>query len=406
MGYVYITDRHSIFIYCCSINVLRCQRYFYVIRPAQCFRYNSALLPMQSTPLPPNPCLIAILLVVQSRTGPRFVFHYPPRPSLYQDSAKRQSSSYTAHGTNNSPSDDSESSSSDETAWNSDTEGKGSRNSGGQRRNAGTGGGSTTGRRSKATRGSAIDEDEDIPSDSSDGDTMYGRIGKEGIEASRRGIADWERVLGYSTDGLQKLLCPPRTFHKKRFEICLDGLVFLGCPMFVREDGLWRKDKRQKDDPGQCREMDLKNIESGHNEESKSKPNANLILDESDTDTLRRLESSQELPGPTATVERSESATKLSAQVSQASDPKKSTDYKSRSRKESKLSMFNVVFVMSPPALEYHIRLHDMYRNVVREFAKILKGEQAQSLYVWTQSKEILRLKQKAKDESKRHSRH
>ena len=37
---------------------------------------------MSSVIRPPDPCLIAIALVVRSRAGPRFVYHYPPNPTL------------------------------------------------------------------------------------------------------------------------------------------------------------------------------------------------------------------------------------------------------------------------------------------------------------------------------------
>ena len=359
---------------------------------------------MQSTPLPPKPHLLAILLVVQSRTGPRFVFHYPPKPTIYQDTAKRQSASYTAHGTNNSPSDNSESSSSDETGWDSDTNGGDhnglpSGNSGGRRHDTVNGGGSTIGRRSKATRGSTVDEEEEGPSESSDGDGVLGKRGNEGIEMRYDETADWERVLGYSTDGLQKLLCPPRTFHKRRFEVCLDGLVFLGCPMFVREDGLWRKDKRHKRRSEQHDGPDHQNIQTS--DDAEAKPDPKTPANGSDIDGLRRLESSQELPVDVSTIQRTESATKLGAEISKASGLNNAPSSKPKRGKESKLTMFHVVFVMNPPALEYHVRLDDMYRNVVREFARVLKIEQAQSFYVWTQSKEILRCKQKAKDNSR-----
>src|ERR1700712_5160095 len=56
----------------------------------------------------------------------------------------------------------------------------------------------------------------------------------------------WESILGYGTDGLQKLLSPGRAFHKKKFELSIEPLVFLGCPMHVREDGTWRKKRRPK----------------------------------------------------------------------------------------------------------------------------------------------------------------
>ena len=338
---------------------------------------------MQSTPLPPNPHLRAILLVIQSRTGPRFVFHYPARPSIYQDSTKRQSSQYTAHGTNTTPSDDSEASSSDDSASNSDTDGDDcagiiSRISGGRRYDV-TAGGSATGRRSRAARGSIVDQEDERLSDSSDGDGIQTKSGRDDSEALYRGVAEWEKVLGYSTDGLQKLLCPPRTFHKKRFEVCLDGLVFLGCPMFVREDGLWRRNKRPKRLSEQFDGKGSTNVRSGVDGEALHE--AKVPVQDGDAEKRLHAEISQQSPTSTAKKIISEVATNPT--------------------KGSKLTMFHVVFVMNPPALEYHIRLDDMYRNVAREFAKILKIEQAQSLYVWSQSKQILGLKQRGIDNGK-----
>ena len=35
---------------------------------------------MASYPLPPNPCLVAILLLVKTTSEPRIIFHYPPKP--------------------------------------------------------------------------------------------------------------------------------------------------------------------------------------------------------------------------------------------------------------------------------------------------------------------------------------
>lgn len=31
-------------------------------------------------PLPPNPCLVAVILIINAKSGPRFVFHYPAHP--------------------------------------------------------------------------------------------------------------------------------------------------------------------------------------------------------------------------------------------------------------------------------------------------------------------------------------
>jgi nitrogen permease regulator 3-like protein len=62
------------------------------------------------------------------------------------------------------------------------------------------------------------------------------------------------------------------------------------------------------------------------------------------------------------------------------------------------MTMFNVVFVLNPPALEYQLRVKDMYDNVTRKYAKTLKYEEARFQYVWKESKRIINIKQRAKE--------
>ncbi|KAI9713948.1 MAG: Nitrogen permease regulator 3 [Bogoriella megaspora] len=359
---------------------------------------------MQASPLPPNPYLVAILLVAQSKAGPRFVFHYPPRPSKYQGSAKRQSTSYTAHGTNTSPSNDSESSSSDETAWNSDDAGEhtendviGSRTSG-SKRHDNVAVVSSTGRRLKTTRGGTINDDEELFTESSDNDSRSGVTGKGGPSVYGTGFYEWEKVLGFSTDGLQKLLSPPKAYHKRKFEVCLDGFVFLGCPMFVREDGSWKKDKRRKQQSEH--QSDAVSLDPQAREEAAAEGKTDNFADGVESDDLKRMESSQELPGDAAKANQERlKKTAGSLHPSDAAVETPGAINMPGKAKKSKLTMFHVVFIMNPPPLEYKMRIDDMYVNTVRQFAKILKLEQAHSFYVWSQSKIILKLKQKAKEE-------
>jgi hypothetical protein len=62
------------------------------------------------------------------------------------------------------------------------------------------------------------------------------------------------------------------------------------------------------------------------------------------------------------------------------------------------MNMFNVVFVLNPPTLEYQQRVKEMYDNVTRKYAKALKYEEARFQYVWKESKRIIDIKQRAKD--------
>jgi len=211
--------------------------------------------------------------------------------------------------------------------------------------------------------------------------------GKEGKDGER----EWERVLGFPADGLGKILTPAKAFNKKRFEIGIDGLVFLGAPMFVKEDGSWKTRRRKRAKVGS-------NEQNGH---------ASPLL--SPTDEVAVMDAA---PGVDDDVNKHVPSLDLNAQVSgfepgyghsepvSAASSEAGSDARSTSTggPDNDVTMFNVVFVLSPPALEYQVRVDEMYDNVVKRFAKSLKLSQAQSQYVSRGSRLILSIKEKAKE--------
>ncbi|KAF7585168.1 Nitrogen permease regulator 3 [Aspergillus hancockii] len=62
------------------------------------------------------------------------------------------------------------------------------------------------------------------------------------------------------------------------------------------------------------------------------------------------------------------------------------------------MTMFNVVFVLDPPLLEYSMRVREVYDNIIKKFAKALKWEQARTDYVWREAQHISHIKEKAKE--------
>lgn len=60
--------------------------------------------------------------------------------------------------------------------------------------------------------------------------------------------------------------------------------------------------------------------------------------------------------------------------------------------------MFNVVFVLDPPLLEYSVRSRELYHNIIKKFGKALKWEQAHTNYVWKETRRILHMKERAKE--------
>lgn len=343
-------------------------------------------------PLPPASNLHSILLVTKSRSlGPRLVFHYPPLSPSAAALAGAKDPAWYRHDTSTasvgSGSSDSEWDSSTATDDDNDIE-IGSRTSGG-RGSGRTITGASFRERDKSKLGTDVWNKqetihEDDPEDE-DGDGS-GRSRRKG------GDYDWETVLGFKTDALEKMLSPGKEFNKRRFELGVESIVFVGAPMFVREDGLWKKLKRRKKKPS----------DKDRREDGDLVKNLTISEEDEDADTVDEIPHKPK-PEPFVYPEGFEPGYghgSISSGPSVAPS-EAGSDARSNSTTQDNnpdMNMFNVVFVLNPPALEYQQRVKDMYDNVTRKYAKALKYEEARFQYVWKESKRIIDIKQRAKE--------
>ena len=331
---------------------------------------------MASYPLPPNPCLVAILLLVKTTSEPRIIFHYPPKPgednSLFRDMFKE-----------NPTDNDSSSSSSDDNSQDSSAEASKPIEHKDQR---GTG---------KSTP--EIDETGSASPEKNDG--------LRGIKAKLQ----WNDLFGYQSSVLSKILLPATSGHKQRFEVGLNDLVFLGRPIFARPDGTWKKPRkmRRSSSKSNVTAEKVKDLQE-QNKATKLGPSdyakkvreiSGVETEESQTDSHRDEE----------TLEKGE-AIEGGEPVEQILDPKSNRASKSEmlppnKGKQKPLAMFHVVFVLRPPALEYHLRVKEMYDNVTKTLSKAMKWEQTRSGYVARETAVINSLtKHMDKSNSKTHS--
>lgn len=294
---------------------------------------------MASPLLPPNPCLVAILLVVNYHHQPRLVFHYPPRPGEDNTHFTDYLISDLNDEDNTSLNDDGSSGASD---GHSSTKGK-------------DGG--------KNKRDGILDVDVEEA-----GSASPERLGGPALMQKQ---SKWDDVLGYGAINLAKLLCPAPSAHKKRFEMSLNDKAFLGWPVFAK-DGNWQRKKR----PKRPRNGDLGSedkVQSGQEQGNTVKLKSILQIDEElGESTGHETENEIQRPIHDAASDKREDASK---------HKKGKEEYS----KET-LKMFHVVFVLDPPPPEYHLRLNEMYGNVVKKLSRGLKWEQAHSNYV---SKEV-----------------
>ncbi|KAK0659824.1 Nitrogen permease regulator 3 [Lasiodiplodia hormozganensis] len=367
--------------------------------------------------LPPNPSLVAILLVIKSLSGPRLVFHYPPHPVGPANATPQHPQWYGTSGSTLTDDDDDSTSSTTSSGWSSEggdsdaagsdeaSEAEGASRAGSRGTSKGTSRG--TGLRDGRSRGqrSLRSASEDVTEEIGDDDDTglrdeEGRGGaggsgppgkKGGISAQEDGGPEWESVMGFKTEGLEKLLCPGKSFNKRKFEVGMEGLSFLGHPMFAKGNGAWRKGRRSEKKREAANQEELR--DNGNGQESDGHESA--LADDEDEGV--------DVTGPEdgmPTIELPPGfepgyGHRMSDEASDAGSDAKSA---STAGGDTEMTMFNVVFVLNPPALEYQLRTGEMYDNVIRKFAKDLKYEQAKTNYVWRESKIILNLKNKAKE--------
>jgi hypothetical protein len=255
--------------------------------------------------------------------------------------------------------------------------------------------------RTKSAPGGSREElDEDIVEGerTTDGETAGAEEAKEEWKAKEQDEREWERVLGFSADALGMLLTPARSFNKRRFEVGLDPLAFVGAPMFVRDDGLWKKKRRKKrsgggesDDDGVSQHDHAAQVTDAPIQlENEQRAATDAVETAKKTGTLSMADLEQ-VPG-------FESAYGHGLVSGAASDIGSETKSASSAGGDGDMTMFNVVFVLNTPTLEHHIRVEEMYDYVVKRFAKALKDEQAQSSYVSKEVRLISSMKEKAKE--------
>lgn len=163
--------------------------------------------------------LVAVCLIIRSREGPRFVFHYPPKPTLQTSNAEvlygtelieeRDEQDEEIASDESDPEDDEFSLPSTFAKLNINSKSRG-----------------TSVKSSQVQQ--SLDWDDHF-------DTKKGEH-----------IVPWEHLFEYPTTDLESILTPSRAYHKKKFELELDPLYFISYPIHIRDNGTWKKRKTKK----------------------------------------------------------------------------------------------------------------------------------------------------------------
>ncbi|KAI5370565.1 putative nitrogen permease regulator 3 [Septoria linicola] len=262
--------------------------------------------------------LVAILLITRTRPGPRLVFHYPENPSHSTKSAHE-----------NIDNDDSETESDDD---------------------------------QDRQQGSQHITSSIVPDDA-----------RRNLDGAPRPYGHF--VLGRSMESLEKVLSPGRWCDRKKFEINLNGLTFVGHPVYASEDGDWVPKKTAP--PSKSTSRDATDM-------------AEPDLDSHDLTSPRppgKAHDFSHVPDSFESQENVPFATSMQTTSSTGSDP--TTD--------GNMAMFHVVFALRGNGVQSQSEIQAVYHEVIKKLSRALHYCQKQANYVGSQSRRILALTAKAK---------
>lgn len=202
-------------------------------------------------------------------------------------------------------------------------------------------------------------------------------------------IVPWEHVAGFPTKDLESILTPARAYHKTLFQISLDPLYFVSYPIHKPANGIWKKRKIKKKQQQQQQQQQEKarqeNADAPRKEDDQSTPN-----DDGNENVGQQGEAHVASEADNVQVKDMADQTTTDKHVAA---PDETED------KISNMTMFNLVFILNPRKHEAKDLIDTMYINIIRKVNKAYKYVQQHSDFVWKESKKILQLKDKAREE-------
>lgn len=295
----------------------------------------------------PNPCLLGILLSISTHNGPQLVFHYPPKPKDFGFKA-------TPFALDNDLLDSDESSSDEDSDTSSVSDEAVGKNDSNIFQDPNYVSGQTLldlldeqDRRRAAKEARRLMKESKKNSISSNPRTSseINSLRSSDHHHHHHNKKSENKVFGFDVEFLSEIVTPPRQMCNSRFELAVDDMAFLGLPIHINEEGQWRT----------------------------SAPKTGKHSKRSKGSNISREEEVEMLEEEEGDVEEGAST-------------------------ENTMSMFNIVFVMNPPVVEFNHRIDEMFHYVVSRLAMVLRYEQAKSDYVWLESQKILKVKEQNED--------
>ena len=183
-------------------------------------------------------------------------------------------------------------------------------------------------------------------------------------------VVPWEHVAGFPTKDLENILTPARAYHKRLFQVSLDPLYCVSYPIHVPVNGVWKKKKSREKSKSKKREEGSVSAAAADPEETPQSGDNPI----SDADQI---------------------------EVRDMAKPAVGKNGDEGEDKKSSMTMFNLVFFLNPTKHESKDLVDVLYSQIIKKVNKAYKYCQQRSDFVWKESKRILALKDKAREESK-----
>ncbi|KAH3686905.1 hypothetical protein WICPIJ_002109, partial [Wickerhamomyces pijperi] len=167
------------------------------------------------------------------------------------------------------------------------------------------------------------------------------------------------KVFGFDPEFLCEIVTPSRQLCNSRFEFTVDDTCFSGLPIHVNEDGLWRSNRQKRD------------VKSKHSTNASN--TGSMKSSRNDADHGEKEQDEKQTDGQAAAEGEKDNESETN---------------------ENTMSMFHVVFVMNPPVVEYEYRVDEMFHYVISRLSLVLRYEQAKSNFVWNEAQKILKIKE------------
>ena len=282
--------------------------------------------------------LIAVLLVTRTRPGPKLVFCYPPNPRSNRSGNNGDDNGHDSAGASDSD-----------------------------------------------------DEDTGMPTPlrrivTNDAEYKNGKTANELDDESHSVESDG--VLGFSEDSIEKLLSPGCWCDRQKFDVSLDGLTFIGHPIYAAQDGSWarkhthettpRKQNARETTPSKSAPPVLQNTA----EEANGQPGITIIEPKMPAKVVHNF---------THVPESFEShgGLSLGTSMNSASTTSPATP--------EPLMSFSVVLVVGVGGQSAEVS--ELYHHVLKKLSKALHYCQKHNSYIGAQSRKLMALKAKAKQD-------